>query len=110
MNYQKRMEFLEQEMDEQSKDMKWHEDKIKLRETQMEKLQKEWESVAAEQELFLTIHHLRRFFEYLNITDIDPQKEFLEYIRCVLIEQVEGEIKNVCNFIKEVSEKISEKE
>ena len=110
MNFQKRMEFLEQEMDQCSGEMKWHEDKIKLREKEMEDLQTKWNHVAAEQELMLAIHHLKRFFNYLKITDIDPQKEFLEYIRCVLVEQIEGEIGNVTNLLNELFEKVEEKE
>ena len=109
MSYQKRMEFFEQEMDKCSNEMKWHEDKIKLREEEMEDLQWKWNMVAAEKELELTVLHLRKFFEYSKITDYDPQKEFLEYIRCVLVEQVEGEIDNVKNLLKELFEELEEK-
>ena len=110
MNYQERLEHVEKEMDQCSSEMKWHEDKIKLREKEMNDLQELWDSIAAEQELFLTIHHLKRFFDYLKITDVDPQKEFLEYVRCVLVEQVEGKIDNIRDFLKERMEKVKEKE
>lgn len=110
MSYQKRMEHFEKEMDQCSKEMKWHEDKLKLREKEMENLQWKWDMVAAEKELELTVLHLRKFFEYSRITDYDPQKEFLEYIRCVLVEQVEGEIGNVTNLLKELFKEIEEKE
>ena len=108
MSYQKRMELFEKEMDQCSSEMKWHEDKIKLREKEMDDLQWKWNMVAAEKELELTVLHLRKFFEYVKITDYDPQREFLEYIRCVLVEQVEGEIKNVFNLLAELSEEVAE--
>ena len=110
MSYQKRMEFFEQEMDKLSREMKWHEDKIKLREKEFEKLEWKWNMVAAEKELELTVLHLRKFFEYSNITDYDPQREFLEYIRCVLVEQVEGEIDNVSKLLKDLFEEVEQKD
>ena len=110
MNYQEELEQIEQKMDNTSSSMKWHEDKVKVLDMEMDELQEQWNNIAAEQELVLTIHHLKRFFDYLKITDMDPQKEFFEYVRCVLAEQIEGEIENIANLIKEVSEKVKEKE
>lgn len=130
MDYQKKIEEIEGEMERTTEAMKWnqsganqlrdqknllniriknYEDKVEELQEKMEKLQDQLNFVAAEQELMLVIHHLRRFFDHLKISDIDPQKEFLDYIRCVLAEQIEGEIDNISNFLKEASEKIEEK-
>ena len=110
MSYQKRMEEIENDMDHTSEGMKWHEDKIKRLKKKMEELQWKWDMVAAEKELELTVLHLRKFFEYARITDYDPQREFLEYIRCVLAEQVEGEIKNVSNLLKDLFKEVEQKD
>ena len=70
-----------------------------------DKLTQHWWPLISKGQLELVVTELQRLFHLLNITDLDPMDEFMEYIREVLIEHdveiLDETVKHLTNKFKQ---------
>ena len=73
---------------------------------QQDKLIQHWWPRISKGQLKIVVIELQRLFHLLNITDLDPMDEFMEYIRVVLIEH---DVEILDETVKHLTDKFKQK-
>ena len=85
-NFKKELKDIENGIENAHREIEYHEKQVSIYRENYNELSSQWVDLISKKQVIIVFDELKRLLELLKIKDKDPQLEFLEYLRCVLVE------------------------